>query len=66
MLESESGRIRLLTERDGPQLARQWVATTLALYREAVENPRSHASLPEYRPFFERAIREFETFLARN
>lgn len=62
---TEQHRIDFLVQRDGAEAARRWVARTLAIYREALSNPRHHASAPEYRGAFQQAIREFEGFLAR-
>jgi hypothetical protein len=43
--------------------ARNWVERTLDIYREAVSSRSSHASQPEFRPVFEEAIGEFQTWL---
>jgi hypothetical protein len=61
---TEQARIALILARDGPARARQWVARTLQIYRSAVASPASHAAMPEYRPLFDAAIREFEAWLA--
>ena len=60
----EDARIRFLLDRDGPLAAREWVQRTLAIYRDAVNSPASHASLPSYRPLFEVSIDTFEQWLA--
>ncbi|HKI82308.1 MAG TPA: hypothetical protein VKA04_11725 [Pseudodesulfovibrio sp.] len=60
----EQERIDFLVRRDGPAEARAWVERTLHMYRDAVNTPLSHASLPEYRPRFEQAIDEFQIWLA--
>lgn len=60
----ESGRIEFLLQRDGPAATRSWVERTLAIYREALRDPRHYANDPSYKPLFERAIREFEEWLA--
>lgn len=52
--------------RDGLKAAVEWVARTLAIYREAVATPASHASIPEFRPRFDAAIRELEQWLSRH
>lgn len=57
-------RIRFVVERDGEADARDWVERTLKIYRDAIDNPKSHASKPEYRARFEDAIGEFEAWLA--
>jgi len=58
-------RIRFLTERDGAEATRVWVARTLKIYREALQGESNYTSLPEYRSRFEEAIRAFEEYLAR-
>ena len=60
---SENQRIELLVRRDGVQQAREWVARTLALYRQAIASGASHAATADYRPRFEQSIREFEAWL---
>jgi len=60
----EYQRIRFLVDRDGPAAARDWVERTLTIYREAANNPRSHASTPNYRPLFRASIEAFEQWLA--
>ncbi len=60
----ESERIELLLKRDGLAATRGWVERTLAIYREAMRDPRNYAADPPYRPLFERAVREFEEWLA--
>ncbi|HSD44583.1 MAG TPA: hypothetical protein VLD36_22295 [Burkholderiales bacterium] len=61
---TERARIEFLLARDGREQTRAWVARTLALYREALASASSHASISEYRPRFEAAVREFEEWLA--
>ena len=60
----ESERIAFLLQRDGPAMTRAWVERTLAIYREALRDPRHYANDPSYKPLFERAAREFEEWLA--
>lgn len=60
----ESERIELLLERDGFEATRAWVQRTLAIYRQALTDPRNYANDPSYKPIFERAVREFEEWLA--
>lgn len=60
----ESERIALLLQRDGRAATRAWVERTLAIYRTALGDPRSYARDPSYQPRFERAVREFEEWLA--
>ncbi len=57
-------RIRFVAQRDGEADARDWVERTLKIYRDGIDNPKSHASKPEYRARFEDAIGEFEAWLA--
>jgi hypothetical protein len=59
----ESERIGFLRERDGLGATRAWVERTLAIYRQALADPRNYASDPSYKPLFERAVREFEEWL---
>lgn len=60
----ESERIAFLLRRDGDDATRLWVKRTAALYRDALAQPRHYASDPAYRPLFERAVREFDEWLA--
>jgi hypothetical protein len=62
--KSESGRIEFLLRRDGSAATRAWVERTLAIYREALRDPRHFANDPSYRPLFERAVRQLEEWLA--
>lgn len=61
--DKEHERIRLLEARDGPAAASAWVERTLAIYRDAVKSPASHASTAHYRPLFEASISVFEQWL---
>ena len=61
----ESERIEFLLKRDGPKATRAWVERTLAIYRQALGDPRNYANDPSYKPLFERAVREFEEWLGR-
>jgi hypothetical protein len=63
-LNSEEERIKGLIQRDGLEATREWVKRTLAIYREALTSPASHASQKGYRPLFEKSIQEFEEWLA--
>ena len=60
----ESGRIEFLLQRDGPAATRGLVERTLAIYREALRDPRHYANDPSYKPRFVRAVRELEEWLA--
>ena len=60
----ESERIEFLLERDGLEATRAWVERTLVIYRHALADPRNYANDPSYKPLFERAVREFEEWLA--
>lgn len=60
----EAERIGFLLRRDGSAASRAWVRRTLAIYREALRDPRHYASDPSYKPLFERAVREFDEWLA--
>lgn len=59
----EQERIAFLLERDGSITAREWVVQTLGIYSEAIKNPHSHASLPQYKPGFDASIKVFEGWL---
>ena len=63
-MTSERHRIAFLLARDGAPSTGQWVERTCRLYREALASKASHASIPEYRPLFEDAVREFDEWLA--
>lgn len=60
----ESERIAFLVRRDGHDATRKWVERTSGLYRQALAQPHHYASMSPYRPLFERAVREFEEWLA--
>ena len=63
-MASESRRIAYLIARDGVRATRRWVERTRRLYCDALASGASHASIPEYRPLFEEAVREFDEWLA--
>ena len=63
-MTSEIERIRFLVARDGEEAARAWVRRTRDIYRDALRNRSSHVSAPEFRPLFEQAVREFDSWLA--
>ena len=63
-IRPEIERINYLLQRDGEKATRVWVERTLRIYREAITKPGSHASNTTYRPLFEKAIHEFEEWLA--
>ncbi len=63
VITSEGQRIRFLTARDGPEAAMVWVERTLAIYRNALKSPASHASKERYRPQFEESVSAFEEWL---
>jgi hypothetical protein len=63
---SELERIEFVVHRDGEDEATKWVRKTLDIYRHALADRRSHASLPQYRPLFEDSIRTFEAWLQAN
>lgn len=60
----EEERINFLLQRDGSEATRNWVERTLNIYLRAIASPTSHASQKEYKPQFERSIREFEKWLS--
>jgi len=61
---SESERIAFLLKRDGLEATRAWVERTLGIYRRALADPKHFANDSSYKPRFERAVREFEEWLA--
>jgi hypothetical protein len=61
---SESQRIGFLLRRDGYPETRNWVERTAGLYRDALRHTNHYAADPTYRPLFEKAVREFEEWLA--
>ena len=63
-LAPEARRIESLIRRQGLRAAREWIGRTIKIYREAINNPLSHASRPEYRPLFKRSIDALEHWLA--
>jgi hypothetical protein len=50
--------------RDGEEATVTWVERTLAIYRQAVLDPRHFASLPEYRCLFLASCAELRRWLA--
>ena len=60
----EAERIGLLLGRDGHVTTRKWVERTAAIYQTALSQANHFASDPAYRPLFERAVREFNEWLA--
>lgn len=62
-MTSEQERLKLIESRDGPEAARRWARETLDSYREAVDDPGSHASHAPYRARFREAIAELENWL---
>jgi hypothetical protein len=60
----ESERIEFLLRRDGLEATCAWVGRTLTMYRKELSRPGSYARDATYRPRFERAVREFDDWLA--
>lgn len=60
----ESARIALLLKRDGLEATQAWVERTVAIYRRALADPKHYANDSSYKLRFERAVREFEEWLA--
>lgn len=60
----ESERIAFLLKRDGFEATRAWVERTVAIYRCALDDSKHYANDSSYKPRFERALREFEEWLA--
>jgi hypothetical protein len=62
-VSAEKQRIEFLVARDGDEEARAWIARTAHIYREALRNS-DYASAGAYRHELERAVREFDEWLA--
>ena len=60
----ESERIDFLRRRDGYEMTRNWVVRTVNLYRAALGQHDHYAADPAYRPLFEKAVEEFDQWLA--
>lgn len=61
---TESRRIEFLLRRDGYEATRKWVERTAGLYRAALGQRHHYAATHHFRPLFESAVREFESWLA--
>ena len=59
---NERTRLKLLSARDGLDIARQWALSTANLYQQAMDRPAHFASQTEWRPRFERVICELTIF----
>ena len=59
----ESERIGLLLRRDGYEKTRKWVERTVEIYRAELDHGHQ-GSDPAYRPRFEKAVSEFQEWLA--
>jgi hypothetical protein len=62
-MNPESDRLAFIAKRNGIGAARQWAERTLRIYREAVQNSKSHGSLPGYRGKYLASIHEMEDWL---
>lgn len=60
---SERMRLAMLCDRDGEDAAKEWARSTAKLYQQAIDTPAHFASHQEWRPRFERVIRELTVFL---
>jgi len=60
---ADQKRIDFLVKRDGLAAATQWVCRTMRIYRQAVLNPRHHASAQEYRRKFMQSYCSFKAWL---
>ena len=59
---SERLRLETLIAREGLGQARQWAKKTAALYRLSMSDPIHYASQPDWKPLFEKSIRELKLF----
>jgi len=62
---SEQMRLTMLCDRDGVDVAKEWVRSTLQLYRQSVENPKHFASQADWTLRFEDSMRELAAFMER-
>ncbi|WP_053378299.1 hypothetical protein [Nitrospira moscoviensis] len=59
---NERIRLERLCSRDGLEAARQWAQWAAGLYRQSLSDPMHYASQPDWRPLFERSLRELTLF----
>jgi hypothetical protein len=59
---NERLRLETLCSRDGIEATREWAKATAILYRLCINDSDTYASQPDWRPLFEKGIRELEMF----
>lgn len=59
---SERIRLAMLCARNGEDTAKEWARSTVQLYRRSIRNPAHFASQSDWKPRFERSMRELATF----
>ena len=59
---TERARLNTLCERDGLDAAKQWAHWAAGLYRRSISDPTHYASQADWKPLFERSIRELAIF----
>lgn len=59
---NERLRLETLCSRDGIEAARDWAHQTVEVYRRSISDSNHFASQPDWKPLFERSIRELKLF----
>jgi hypothetical protein len=59
---NERLRLETLCSRDGIEAARYWAYQTVEVYRRSIGDSNHYASQPDWKPLFERSIRELKKF----
>ena len=59
---NERLRLDTLCARDGIEAARDWAQQTVEVYGRSISDSNRYASQPDWKPLFERSIRELKLF----
>jgi hypothetical protein len=59
---NERLRLKTLCSRDGIKTTREWAKATAVAYRLYISDSNHYASQPDWRPLFEKSIRELKRF----
>ena len=59
---NERVRLETLRSRDGIKAAREWAKKTAVIYRHSISDPNHYASQPDWKPLFDKSIRELKMF----
>lgn len=59
---NERLRLKTLCSRDGITAAREWANKTALVYRLSISDSNHYASQPDWRPLFDKSIRELMMF----